>query len=135
MLIANEPAERSLKAELRMAIDLVAGGERAERHHSPAIVELRERMSEFGYGKATALNTVGHDHLSRLGGTVFASIFHAEPLDFYPMSDIETFITGLRWWHQFSHREKKANGLISPAIFDPLMSDKTSRGLANIRAI
>ena len=63
------------KAELQMALDLVAGGDRAARHCSPAIAELRQQMSEFGHGKDTTLSTIGHADLSRLGGTLFASIF------------------------------------------------------------
>ncbi len=123
------------KSELRMALDLVAGGDQAARHSSPAIAELRQQMSEFGHGKDTTLRTIGHDDLSRLGGTVFASIFDAEPLDFYPLDDVESFISGLRWWHQFSYKEKKQNGLISPSTFDSSLSDETSRGLANIRCV
>jgi hypothetical protein len=30
-----------------MALDLIAGGERAARHFSPVIAELRQQMSEF----------------------------------------------------------------------------------------
>ena len=56
-------------------------------------------------------------------------------MDFYPLDDIEAFIDGLRWWHQFAYERKEANGLISPSIFDPSLSEDTSRGLANIRAI
>ena len=123
------------KAELQMALDLVAGGDRAARHCSPAIAELRQQMSEFGHGKDTTLSTIGHDDLSRLGGTVFASIFDAEPLDFYPLDDVESFIAGLRWWHQFAYERKEENGLLSPSIFDRSLSEDTSRGLANIRAI
>jgi hypothetical protein len=59
-------------------------------------------MSEFGYGKDTALSTMGSADLDAIGGTVYASIYHAEPLDFYPRDDIEAFVAGLRWWHQFS---------------------------------
>ena len=123
------------KSELRMALDLVAGGDRAARHFSPAIAELRQQMSEFGYGKDAALATMGRVDLDTMGGTIFASVGHAGPLDFYPLDDIEAFIDGLRWWHQFSNESKKANGLISPAIFDPSLSDETKRGLANIRAV
>ena len=123
------------RVELQMALDLVAGGDRAARHSSSAIAELRQQMSEFGYGKDTTLSTISRDDLSRLGGTVFASIFHAEPLDFYPLDDVEFFIVGLRWWHQFSYERKEANGLISPSIFDQSLSEDTSRGLVNIRAI
>ena len=104
------------RAELRMALDLVVGGDRAARHCSPAIAELRQQMSEFGYGKDTALSTMDRADLDAIGGTVFASIFHAEPLDFFPLDDIEAFIDGLRWWHQFSYESKEANGLISPHL-------------------
>ncbi len=123
------------KSELRMALDLVAGGDRAARHFSPAIAELRQQMSEFGYGKDVVLSTMGRVDLDEMGGTVFASIGHARPLDFFPLDDIEAFIDGLRWFHQFSNKSKKTNGLISPAIFDPSLSDETRRGLANIRAV
>jgi hypothetical protein len=123
------------KAELSMALDLVAGGERAARHCSPAVAELRQQMSEFGHGKDTALSTMGRADLDAIGGTIYSSIFSAEPLDLYPLDDIDAFVAGLRWWHQFSYERKQANGLISPAIFDPSLADDTSRGLANIRAV
>jgi len=123
------------KSKLRMALDLVAGGDRAARHFSPAIAELRQQMSEFNFGKDTALSTVGRADLDAIGGTVYASIYHAEPLDFFPRDDIDAFIDGLRYFHQFSYENKEMNGLISPAIFDPSLADETKRGLANIRAI
>jgi hypothetical protein len=123
------------KSELRMALDLVAGGDQAARHGSPAIAELRRQMSEFGHGKDTALTALGRADLDAIGGTVYASIYHAEPLDFFPRDDIEAFIDGLRYFHQFACERKEMNGLISPSIFDPSLSDDTSRGLANIRAI
>ena len=65
------------RAELQMALDLVAGGDHAARHCSPAVAELRQQMSEFGHGKDTILSTIGHDDLVEIGGTVFASIFGA----------------------------------------------------------
>jgi hypothetical protein len=123
------------RSELRMALDIVAGGERAARHFSPAIAELRQQMSEFGLGKDTALSTMGRADLDAIGGTVYASIYHAEPLDFFPLDDLEAFVEGLRFFHMESYQTKEANGLISPAIFDPSLSDETSRGLANIRAV
>ena len=123
------------KSELRMALDLVAGGDRAARHCSPAIGELRRQMSEFGHGRDTTLSTMGRTDLNVLGGTVYSSIYNAEPLDFFPRDDIEAFIDGLRYFHQFAYERKEMNGLISPSIFDPSLSEDTSRGLANIRAI
>jgi hypothetical protein len=123
------------KIELQVALDLVAGGDRAARHCSPAIAELRQQMSEFGHGTDTALGTMGRADLDAIGGTVYASIYHAEPLDFFPLDDLEAFVDGLRFFHVESYQSKEANGLISPAIFDPALSDETSRGLANVRAI
>ena len=117
------------RSELRMALDLVVGGDRAARHCSQAIAELRQQMSEFGFGKDTALSTVDRADLDAIGVLVDASIFHAEPLDFFPLDDIEAFIDGLHWWHQFWDESKETNGLISPAIFDPSLSEETSRGL------
>ena len=102
------------KSELRMALDLVAGGDRGARHFSPAIAELRQQMSEFGFGKDTTLTTMGRADLDAIGGTVYASIYHAEPLDFFPLDDIEAFIDGLRFFHQFAYESKEMNGLISP---------------------
>jgi hypothetical protein len=123
------------KTELQMALDLVVGGDRASRHCSPAVAELRQQMSEFGHGKDTALSTMGRTDLDAIGGTVYASIYHAEPLDFFPLDDLEAFVEGLRFFHAESYQSKEANGLVSPAIFDPSLSADTSRGLANIRAI
>jgi hypothetical protein len=123
------------RVELQMALDLVAGGDRAARHCSTAIAELRQQMSEFGHGKDEVLSTMGRADLDKMGGTIFASVGRARPLDFFPLDDIEAFIDGLRYFHQFSNESKEANGLLSPAIFDPSLSDETSRGLANIRAI
>jgi hypothetical protein len=123
------------KSELRLALDLVTGGERAARHFSPSVAELRRQMSEFGFGKDATLTTMGRSDLDAIGGTVFASIFHAEPLDLFPLDDTEAFIDGLRYFHQFAYPSKKANGLISPAIFDPSLAEETMRGLANIRAV
>jgi hypothetical protein len=123
------------KLELQMALDLVAGGDRAARHFSPAVAELRQQMSEFGYGRDTSLCTMGRADLDAIGGTVYASIYHAEPLDFFPLDDTEAFIDGLRYFHQFAYESKEMNGLISPSIFDPSLSDETRRGLANVRAI
>ena len=128
-------SRNQFKAELGMALDLIAGGERAARHCSPAVAELRNQMSEFGYGKDSALTAQGRADFNVIGGTIYSSIYSAEPLDLYPRDDIETFIDGLRWWHQFAYERKEANGLISPSIFDQSLCDETSRGLANVRAI
>jgi hypothetical protein len=118
-----------------MALHLIAGGERAAWHCSPAVAELRRQMSEFGFGNDTALSTMGRADLDAIGGSLFTSIFAAEPLDFFPLDDIEAFVVGLRYFHQFSYAAKEKNGLISPAIFDPSLSDETKRGLENIRAV
>ena len=45
---------RQFKSELRIALDLVGGGERAARH-GPQIAILRCQMSSFGFGEDTTL--------------------------------------------------------------------------------
>ena len=90
-----------------MALDLVAGGDRAARHCSPFVAELRAQMSEFGYGKDKALSTMGRADLDKMGGTLFASVGRARPFDFFPLDDIDTFIDGLRYFHQFAYRAER----------------------------
>ena len=63
-------------------------------------------MSEFGYG---AVSDTQPD-LDAIGGTVYSSIFHAEPLDFFPCDDTDAFIDGLRFLHASSFKEKTMNG-------------------------
>ena len=89
-------SRNQFRVELQMALDLVAGGEPAARHCSPAIAELRQQMSEFGYGKDQVLPVQGRSDLNAIGGTVYASIYHAEPLDFFPRDDVEAFVEGFR---------------------------------------
>ena len=108
------------KSELRTALDLVVGGERAARHRSPAVAELRRQMSEFAFGEDTTLTIAGRADLDAIGGTVYASIYHAEPLDFFPLDDVEAFVDGLRYFHQFTYTSKEMNGLISPADLRPV---------------
>lgn len=117
------------KLELHAALDLVSGGDRVVGQFPQLANELRQQMSEF----RRASNA--HPDLSSIGGTVYSSVYRAEPLDFFPLGDTETFIDGLRIFHSEAHDSKVMNGLISPSIFDVSMADDTSRGLANIRAI
>jgi hypothetical protein len=123
------------KLELRAALDLVNGGDRVKRRSPHLVQELRQQMSEFGCGRDQTLTAMGRCDLNAIGGTIYASIYHAEPLDFFPLDDIEAFIDGLRFFHSFANESKEMNGLISPSIFDPSLSDETSRGRANIRCI
>ena len=113
------------RSELRMALDLVAGGDRAARHCSPAIAELRQQMSEFGHGRDQLSARWTAPISMRSVARSTPAIDSAEPLDFFPRDDIETFIDGLRWWHKFAYESKEANGLISPAIFDQSLSEDT----------
>jgi hypothetical protein len=123
------------KLELQAALDLVNRGNRVIGQFPELATTLRQQMSEFRYGKDHCLMTLGRSDLDAIGGTIFASVGRAAPLDFFPLRDIETFIEGLRFFHSFSNPSKEANGLISPAIFDPKLAENTKRGLANIRAI
>jgi hypothetical protein len=119
------------KLKLQAALDLVNGGNRVIGRFPHLAKKLRDQMSEFNHGK---LHELAPD-LAAIGGTVYASIFHAEPLDFFPLDDTEAFINGLRFFHSSAYESKAMNGLISPSIFDPTLADDTKRGLANIRAI
>ena len=118
------------KLELQAALDLVNGGNQVIGQFPELVIELRQQMSEFGHGRK-----LGALDLSGVGGTVYRSIYHAEPLDIFPRDDTEAFIDGLRFFHASVYERKAMNGLISPAIFEATMDDETSRGLANIRAI
>ena len=119
------------KQELHAALDLVSGGDRVIGQFPHLADELRKQLSEFGYGTVSDRKP----NLDAIGGSLFTSIYHAEPLDVFPLDDTEAFIDGLRFFHSSSFKEKTMNGLISPAIFDPTLAADTSRGLANIRAI
>jgi hypothetical protein len=123
------------KHELRTALDLIGGTEQVGGGVNIHGALLRKKMPEFGYGRDTTLSTMGRTDLSAMGGTIFASIFSAKPLDFMPLQDIEAFIDALRYLHADPVPSKDQNGLISPAIFDPDLAEETNRGLANIRAV
>ncbi len=118
------------KLELQGALDLLNGGNRVIGRFPELVTKLRQQMSEFGHGRVQ-----GELDLSSIGGTVYRSIYHAQPLDFFPRDDTEAFINGLKFFHTSAYESKAMNGLISPAIFDATLDDETSRGLANIRAI
>jgi hypothetical protein len=122
------------KAELRAALDLV-NDVGCDGRMTILARQLREQMSEFGFGRDKKLSTMGHTDLHAMAGTLFTSIYEREPFEFMPLGDAETFIEGLRHLHAHEVPSKDQNGLISPAIFDPGLSGETGRGLANIRAI
>jgi hypothetical protein len=97
--------------------------------------ELRQQMTEFGRGRDQTLTTMGRDDLNTMAGTIFTSIFASTPFDFMPLGDVDTIIKGLRHFHRNEFENKQDNALISPAIFDPNLSEDTQRGLDNIRAV
>lgn len=122
------------KIELAAELDLVNGREVSDFRFSNLARNLREHMSEFGHGRDETLTTMGRADLSGMAGTVFTTIFAAEPFDFMPLGEVDVFIDGLRMFHGTELPSKEANALISPAIFDPALSENTRRGLDNIRA-
>jgi hypothetical protein len=65
-------------------------------------------------------------------GTIFASIYAKDGGQITEITDVGEFISELRQCHGDAFDSKDANGLISPAIFDPDKSPDTSRGLGNI---
>ena len=122
------------KMELKAALDLV-NDVGCDGRLSILARQLREQMSEFGFGRDKSLSTMGHTDLHAMAGTIFTSIYEAAPFEFMALGDAETFIEGLRHLHAHEVPSKDQNGLISPAIFDPVLTGETKRGLANIRAI
>jgi hypothetical protein len=64
-------------------------------------------------------------------GTFFATVFRSDgdTID-YPKTD--QFIEDLKKLHQRKALRKDNNNLICPAVFDPKLSDATSRGLENV---
>lgn len=123
------------KAEPCAALTLVNGQADPNGPSGLLAAELRQRISEYGFGRDQDLSTMGRCDLNALGGTVFASIFDAKPFDFMPRPDIESFVAGLREFHARAIPSKEQNALISPAIFDPDLAVETSRGTDNIRAL
>jgi hypothetical protein len=119
------------KLELHAALDLINGRDHVLSRFPDLANTLRAQMSEL----RVAHNPASPVDLKGIGGTMYLSIFHAEPLDFFPLNDVEAFIDGLRFFHSSSWPRKDANGLVSPSIFDQALADDTKRGLANIRAI
>jgi hypothetical protein len=97
--------------------------------------ELRQQMTEFGRGRDQTISTMGRTDLNAMAGTIFTSIFASRPFDFMPLDDADTVIEGLRHFHINQFENKQDNALISPAIFDPDLSEDTQRGLDNIRAV
>lgn len=71
---------------------------------------------------------------STTAGTVFGSIYDSEPLSHVRYGDDQTFIDGLRSFHDRKIACKEDAGLLSPAYFDPSMAE-TGRGLANVRVL
>jgi hypothetical protein len=123
------------KLELGVELDLVNGAAWTTDRLAFLAQDLRQRMSEFGRGRDQTLTAMGRADMSAMAGTVFTSIFTATPFDYMPLDDVETFIDGLRHFHSTELPSKEDNGLISPAIFDPALSEETKRGLDNIRAV
>ena len=122
------------RLELATELGLVNGSQCSTLRFKALAQDLRARMSEFGRGRDETLTAMGRVDLNRMAGTVFTSIFAATPLDYVPLDDVDAFIDGLRLFHQTELPSKESNGVISPAIFDPALSEDTKRGLDNIRA-
>jgi hypothetical protein len=123
-----------LKNELHAALDLLNGTDPADGQAATLAPELRQKMSELGFGRDPKLSVSEKVDLNALGGTVFTSIFDAEACEVMPREDADQFIENLKGFHAHAVPSKEQNRLVSPAIFDPTMAADTSRGLANIRA-
>jgi hypothetical protein len=67
------------------------------------------------------------------GISVFMDRFEAEPFAHLEYEGHDAFIADLREFHSRPVPTKEAAGLLSPAFFDPDLSNETSRGIANVR--
>lgn len=124
-----------IKDERATALALINGFPPRIGPLSSLAQNLHQQMSEFGRGRDQTLTTMGRTDLDAMAGTIFTSIFASTPFDFMPLDDADTVIEGLRHFHMNVFENKQDNALISPAIFDPNLSDDTQRGLDNIRAV
>lgn len=65
--------------------------------------------------------------------SIFASKFDREPIDCLTYDGDDDLVAGLRNLHIRTVSSKEDAGLLSPAFFDPSLSDETARGSANIK--
>ena len=84
------------KLELQAALDLVSGGNRVIGRFPELATNCASRCRSSVMARWSRR---WRSDLAAIGGTVYASIYHAEPLDFFPRDDIEAFIDGLRFFH------------------------------------
>ncbi len=129
---AARKAHHRRESQIRLLIEqrALTGEDLGEDDYPALEEEVRKAMEELA----------GHegrlpDDCSGSGGTVFKSKFDTEPLAHVDYADDDTFIAGLRSLHGRTFLHKEDSGLISPAHFDPDMSDATARGLANVRLV
>jgi hypothetical protein len=118
--------ERKLKAEL----DFVNGTDVIFGPYPNLAKEVWSQMSE-AKGLCDETTLIRGSFVTY--GTAYGSLYDKEPLDHVGLSDDDSFIAGLRGFHERVLLDKADSGLFSPAHFDPDMTGETSRGLANVR--
>lgn len=127
--VYRENKKRELLAQLDLINDaaLVAG-------RYPAFAqEVMSGMKEFA-GMCDE-NTVYRGDIVTpplTSGTAFFSVYDAIPLDHMDYTDDETYIAGLRDFHERVVAAKEESGVFSPAHFEADKAVDTCRGLDNI---
>lgn len=117
------------KQELLIEQGIINGEDLCDGDYPDMEAEVRRAMAELSGAESLPEECAGS------AGTVFESKFDTSPLDHVEYLDEDSFIDGLRSLHRRTVLRKEDSGLISPAHFDPSMSDATARGLANVRQV
>ncbi len=121
--------------EIQLLIGQAAiNGEDLSDHDYPELVRtVVGQMSELRGVDVLAGGVLGEPQTS--AGTVFESKYDTAPLAHADYGNHDAFIASLKVFHSDVIKQKEDAGLISPAHFDPDMSEATSRGLENVRHI
>lgn len=119
----DEPLKVTKKKAGRPAIgdSAMSSAERVRRHREHKKRQLR--CNE---------NAIRDRDFVTVFGSLFGSIYARQGEVLNEVADSDDFIEQLHECHQQSFDAKNKNGLISPAVFDPDVSEDTSRGLENI---
>ncbi|MGI4795678.1 MAG: DEAD/DEAH box helicase family protein [Janthinobacterium lividum] len=148
LAMAAKPAHRGAggrpKGE-RTSADRVAAHRAAEKLRLGLGVFLPSQVEDVPSGakdvteslyNTYSVSVTGSPHSSTqvIGLSTFESKFDQYPVDVLPYTSHESFIQDLRNFSTMPLPTKEGNNLFSPSIFDPLLSNRTKRGRANVKA-
>jgi hypothetical protein len=124
---------RDLETRLLIEQDIINGDDLTADFYPDLTAIIRAEMPELN-GLA-AEDQVAWGDAEKGGGTIFTSLYDPVPFAHLDREDDESFIAGLRSFHDRFIPAKEDAGLISPAFFDSDKDPDTSRGLANVRHV